>query len=196
MQIRTHVGISLDGFLATPDGMPTWDSLPAFDPGTHGYDTFMERCDAVVMGRTSFDQGFEDWSKAWPWPDMQVLVLTSRPLAANVPEGVHASPGGPGGAVQQLRDAGVTRDVQVLGGARAIQSFLDAGLLDGLGIVVLPLVLGSGIPLFPIEPTAFSREAWDARQAATTETPKPPLLRLEEHDAYADGSMHLVYAPA
>jgi dihydrofolate reductase len=89
MLIRTHVGTSLDGFVATPDGLPAWDRVPTFVPGqSHGYPEIIEQCDAIAMGRTSFDQGFEDWLGNWPWPNKQVYVLSSRALPANVPAGV------------------------------------------------------------------------------------------------------------
>jgi hypothetical protein len=61
MLIRTHIGVSLDGFVATPDGLPAWDTMPTFGPGSHGTAELMQECDAVVTGRTSFDQGFQDW---------------------------------------------------------------------------------------------------------------------------------------
>ena len=42
MLIRTHIGVSLDGFVATPDGLPAWDAIPTFGPGSHGTAEFME----------------------------------------------------------------------------------------------------------------------------------------------------------
>ena len=48
MLIRTHVGRSLDGLVATPDGLPAWDALPSFDPGTHGGGEVLEQCAAMV----------------------------------------------------------------------------------------------------------------------------------------------------
>jgi hypothetical protein len=70
MLIRTHIGVSLDGFVATPDGLPAWDAIPTFGPGSHGYTEFTEQCDAVVMSRTSFDQGLEGWlASGWPYSD-------------------------------------------------------------------------------------------------------------------------------
>ena len=196
MLIRTHLGVSLDGFVATPDGLPAWDAIPAFGPGTHGHAELMAECGAVVVGRTSFDQGFEDWLPNWPWPDKQVYVLTSRPLPRNVPAGVVASTGGPVGLVGQLRTAGLTRDAQVLGGPRTVQALLEVGAIDRLGLVVLPVLLGTGIPLFPIEITTFSRDAWMASQAAPSGAASRPLLRLDRQRAFPDGAVELVYAPA
>ena len=194
MLIRTHIGVSLDGFVATPDGLPTWDAIPTFGPGSHGIAEFMEQCDAVVMGRSSFDQGFQDWLPNWPWPDKQVYVLTSRPLPANAPAaGVIASKGGPAGLVKQLREARLARDVQLLGGPRIIQAFLELGALDRLEMVVLPVLLGKGIPLFAIEIATFSSEAWAASQASPSGAASRPLLRLDRHRAFPDGAVELVY---
>jgi dihydrofolate reductase len=194
MLIRTHVGTSLDGFVATPDGLPAWEAVPTFVPGqSHGYPEIIEQCDAIAMGRTSFEQGFEDWLANWPWPDKQVYVLTSRALPANVPAGVTASKGGPAGLVEQLRDAGLGRDVQLLGGPRTIQAFLELGAIDRLGMVVLPVLLGNGIPLFAIETTTFSSDAWAARKASPSEAAQRSPLRLDRHRAFSDGAVELVY---
>lgn len=103
MLIRTHVGVSLDGFLATPDGFPAWEALPEFDPEKFGVAEVSEQCHAIVMGRTSFDQGFEHWLADWPYRGKQVYVLTSRPLPERAPEmGVIASSRGPAGDERPL----------------------------------------------------------------------------------------------
>jgi dihydrofolate reductase len=148
------------------------------------------------MGRTTFDQGFPDWSANWPWPDKQFYVLTSRPLPANVPSGVIAAQGGPAGLLKQLRDAGLARDVHLHGGSRTIQALLSLGAIDRLGIVVLPVLLGKGIPLFPIEITTFSSEAWAASQAAPSGAAARSLLRLDRQRTFPDGAVELIYAPA
>jgi dihydrofolate reductase len=191
MLIRSHIGFSLDGFVATAEGLPAWDAMPSFGPGSHGTDELAEQTDAVVIGRTSFDQGFGDWLPNWPWPGKRVYVLTSRPLPAKATEmGIVASEGGPAGLVRQLRDAGLSGDVHVLGGSRTIQALLAIGALDQLGMVVLPVLLGKGIPLFPIEPTTFSRDVWAAAPSATAAGPR---FRLERHRAFPDGAIELVY---
>lgn len=196
MLIRTHVGVSLDGFAATPDGLPTWDAMPTFGPGSHGNDEFSEQCDAVVIGRATFDQGFEEghWLPNWPYAGKQVYVLTTRPLPAKAIEmGIVASRGGPAGLVEQLRGAGLAGDVHVLGGPRTIQAFLELGALDRLGMVVLPVLLGKGIPLFPLEIASFSREVWEASLAAPNEAASRSPLRLEGHRVFPDGAVELVY---
>jgi dihydrofolate reductase len=148
MQIHTHVGISLDGFLATPDGLPAWEAIPTFGPGSYGIAEFMEQCDAVVMGRTSFDQGIQEWLTHWPYAGKQVYVLTSSPLPANAPASVIASKGGPAGLLAQLRDAGLPGPAQLLGGARIIQAFLELGAIDRLGVMRATCASGEGNSAF------------------------------------------------
>ena len=196
MLIRTHVGVSLDGFVATPDGLPAWDAMPTFGPGSHGNDEFTAQCDAVVIGGTTFAQGFEQWLPDWPYAGKQVYVLTTRPLPAKATEmGIVASQGGPAGLVEQLRGADLAGDVHVLGGSRTIQAFLNIGALDRLGMVVLPVLLGKGIPLFPLEIATFSREAWAASLAAPSQAAPRWRLRLEGQRVFPDGAVELDYRP-
>jgi dihydrofolate reductase len=171
--------------------------MPTFGPGSHGTGEFTAQCEAVVIGGTTFEQGFEDWLTDWPYKGKQVYVLTSRPLPPKASAlGIIASQGGPAGLLEQLRGAGLERDVHILGGARTIQSFLDLGAIDRLGMVVLPVLLGKGIPLFSIEITTFSQEAWAAWRAAPTEVAPRSRFRLDRQRAFPDGALELVYAPA
>jgi dihydrofolate reductase len=88
MLIRSRMGISADGFVATPDGLPTLHVEPSFVPGvSHGFPEFIENCDAVVMGRTTFLPALGGLP-GWPWPGLQVYVLTSSPLPDTAPEDV------------------------------------------------------------------------------------------------------------
>lgn len=194
MRLRTHVGVSLDGFITSYEGLPAWDAMPNFGPESYGVQEFTDQCDAIIVGRTNFDQGFEFWMAGWPWPGKPVYVLTSRPLPEKASEmRVIASTGGPERLVEQIRQAGLKRDVHVHGGSRTIQAFLEIGALDELGIVVLPVLLGKGIPLFAIEPVAFSPEAWAASLASPQEPGPRPRFQLDRHRAFPDGAIELVY---
>lgn len=177
MLIRLRTGVSLDGFMATPDGMPALDAMPDFTPGqSYGTHEFLAQCAAVVVGRTTFDFGHGYWSEQgiWPWDGYQVFVLTSRPLPAKLPAGVVASQGGPAGLVAQLRSAGLPGDVHLLGGAQTLKAFHQLGAIDRLEVLLLPILLGDGIPLFPLS---------TARQP----------LRLEGQQTFPDGTVNLIY---
>jgi dihydrofolate reductase len=47
-------------------------------------------------------------------------------------------------ALQQARAAAGDKDIQIAGGAQAVQQYLRAGLLDELYLHIVPVILGDG----------------------------------------------------
>jgi dihydrofolate reductase len=133
------LAVSLDGFIARPDGGLDW--LTPFQ-GEHGYTAFFATVDTLLVGRATWEvvAGFP----AWPWDGKRVAVLTHRPLPAR--HGEVALSGTPAEVVAVLAEAGA-RAIYVDGGA-VVSQFLAAGLLDELTLNLVPVVLGEGIPLF------------------------------------------------
>src|SRR6185436_19716971 len=84
---------------------------------------------------------------AWPYGEKPVFVLSTRPLAST-PSGavVERMSGDPAEIVLQLEARGI-RHAYVDGGI-TIQRFLQAGLIQRLIITRVPVLIGSGIPLF------------------------------------------------
>jgi dihydrofolate reductase len=120
------------------------DFLPA-EPEPHGYDEFMASVDALVIGRNTFEivLGFGGWA----YGTKPVFVLSTRPLPP-VPEGaiVERMSGEPAAILAELEARGIGH-VYVDGGI-TIQRFLQAGLIQRLIITRVPVLIGSGIPLF------------------------------------------------
>ena len=147
MQIRTHMGVSVDGFVASPDGRPALLSMPDFVPGvSHGHPEFIADCRAVLMGRATFDPAVN--APSWPWPDLTVYLLTSQALPSGLP-GTIVSASSASRLLERMRRDGVAGDVHLVGGPRTIQAFREIGALDRLEVVVLPILLGDGVPLSP-----------------------------------------------
>jgi len=140
MQVAAFIAISLDGFIARPDGGLDW--LDPFHDEEHGYGAFFAGVDAVVIGRGTYDTvlGFP----AWPYGEKRVIVCTHRPGRSVHGEELWAGP--PRALADRLEGEGVRR-IYVDGGA-LIRGFLQERLVDELTINVIPLVLGSGRPLF------------------------------------------------
>jgi dihydrofolate reductase len=175
MQIKTHIGVSVDGFISSADGLPAILAMPGFESGvSHGLPEFIAGCSAVVMGRTTFVPALG--SPHWPWPDLQVFVLTTRPLPEGTPDHV-VSAGDPSTLLELMQAANLPGDVHLVGGQQTIQAFRDIGALASLGIVLLPILLGDGVRLTP-----------------PGSGPQP--LRLESSRPFPDGSVEHVYVPA
>jgi dihydrofolate reductase len=112
----------------------------------------------------------------WPWPDLQVYVLTSGPLPPKTPADVIVASVGPAALVERLRSRGSDGDVHLVGGPRTIRAFHELGALDRVEVVVLPILLGDGTPLSPAG------------------SPPVPLRLLRGDRTFPDGATELVYA--
>jgi dihydrofolate reductase len=144
MKASVFIATSLDGFIARPDGGLDW--LPGDDVEEHGYTEFIATVDAIVFGRKTFETVLTFGS--WPYGTKQVIVLSSRPSQVVVPEGAlcDAMSGTPEEIVKRLADRGLTH--LYIDGGVTIQRFLEAGLIQRMIITRIPVLLGSGIPLF------------------------------------------------
>jgi dihydrofolate reductase len=172
MEIRTRMCISADGCVTTPDGWPVQLADPAFAAGeSYGFPEFQESCDAVLMGRTTFEPALG--ADRWPWPDLDVFVLaSSRP--SGTPDDV-VTESDPARLLELVRTANRGGDVHLVGGPRTIETFRALGALDKLGLIVVPLLVGDGMRLTPpLDP----------------ETP----LTLESERALSSGAVEIVYA--
>jgi dihydrofolate reductase len=172
MQIRTRMCISADGYVTTPDGWPVQLADPASVAGeSYGFPEFQETCDAVLMGRTTFEPALK--ADRWPWPELEVFVLGShRP--SDTPDHVVVD-GDPSRLLEKVREANRGGDVHLVGGPRTIETFRTLGALDRLGLILLPLLIGEGMRLTPSLST-------DAR------------LTLESEQALPGGALEIVYA--
>jgi dihydrofolate reductase len=138
------VGVSLDGFIARPDGGLDW--LPEGGGEPHGYDELIASVDAIVIGRRTFETVLS--LGPWPYGDKRVVVLSSRPVDLSAVEGgvVEHMSGPPADIVSRLAATGA-HHLYVDGGI-TIQGFLRAGLIQRLIITRVPVLIGEGIPLF------------------------------------------------
>jgi dihydrofolate reductase len=163
------IATSLDGFIASPDGGLGW--LRPFEHEDHGYAAFFAGVDALVIGRGTYDTvlGFSEW----PYGNKRLIVFTSRP--GDPRHGEELWRGTPRALVDRLEREGVRR-VYLDGGA-LIRSFLRENLVDELTINTIPIVLGSGIPLF------------------ASGLPEMPL-RTEESKTYPSGLVQTRYRRA
>lgn len=143
LKTSVFVGMSVDGFIARPNGALDW--LPD-NVEEHGYEAFMASVDVLVIGRNTYDVilGFG----TWPYGARPVFVLTHRPLPSPLPAGAQVETiAAPPSEVVATLEARGFRHAYVDGGI-VVQQFLRAGLIHSLTITRIPRLIGSGIPLF------------------------------------------------
>lgn len=149
--VTTHVfiAVSLDGYIARQDGDIDW-LLKRDDPTEdHGYAAFIADKDWIIMGRGSYEKvlTFDEW----PY-DRPVLVLSRQLTDTPVPEAlkgkVQFSCFTPREALAHLKEKNVHR--VYIDGGQLIQSFLREGLVADIVVTIVPVLLGSGKPLFGV----------------------------------------------
>jgi len=152
-RLFAHISVSLDGFINDRAGELAWWS--ADEVFNRYIDRMLTSIDGMILGRTAFDALAQFWPTAGPEPsvtqrhrmhELPKYVLSHTPLDATW-HNSHWLGADPAAAIRTLlRDS--PHDLAVFAGASAIQSTFTHGLLDELCLVVHPVLLGSGTPLF------------------------------------------------
>ena len=147
MKASVFIATSLDGFIARENGDIDWlmgDEEESEED--YGFEEFMDTVDYLVMGRNTFEKvlSFDEWL----YGDTPVVVLTHR--EPEIPErltgSVEVMSGSPGEIVHRLSARGAEH--LYIDGGKTIQGFLRAGLIQRLTISTIPVLIGTGIPLF------------------------------------------------
>jgi dihydrofolate reductase len=141
-RLRYQVAASLDGFIAGPNGEYDWIVMdPAID-----FAALYKEFDTAVMGRKTYQMMTAQGGNG-AMPGLQVVVF-SRTLPAATHRGVRIYNDDPRDVVAALK-AKPGRDIWLFGGGSLFQSLLGAGLVDTVEVAVMPVLLGTGIPLLP-----------------------------------------------
>jgi dihydrofolate reductase len=165
-KVRYSVAMSLDGFIAGPNGEFDWIVMdPAIDFGA-----FFGTIDTVLMGRRTYELTLMQGPEG-AMPGMRRYVFSRTLRAADHPN-VTIVAHDAGGAVDALR-AEHGKDIWLMGGGVLFRSLLDAGVVDTVEVGVVPVLLGQGIPLLP------GASATTALELTKTETFPSGILRLK-----------------
>jgi dihydrofolate reductase len=137
------MAISLDGFIASPDGGVKW--LEPYDPYSVGFGEFLAGVGAIVMGRKSYEQmlGFGPW----PYAGKRTVVMTRGSPAITTPD-TETSTEPVGVLADRLARETTSGEVWIFGGGEVARAFMDADRCDTLELCIVPHVIGAGIPLF------------------------------------------------
>lgn len=143
--------MSLDGYIARPDGDLDWLTDPptgihhepvSSDRRALEWGTFLPSIDHIVMGRGTYEKVLT--FDHWPYPAQPVIVLSTT-LSGAVHPRITVT-GSVTETVTLLAERGAC-EVYVDGG-KVIQSFLARDLIDEITVAVAPVLIGGGIPLF------------------------------------------------
>ena len=158
-----YCAASLDGYIAEADDSLAWlldyegtfegDGVePSPRAGGGAYEQFYEGVGALVSGATTYEFVLDHLAEdgEWPYAGKRCWVLSSRDLP--VPPGEDVDVRIVNARVGDLYDEMITaagaRNLWIVGGGKVASQFADEGLLDEVVVTVVPVVLGTGKPLF------------------------------------------------
>jgi dihydrofolate reductase len=142
-KVVLSLGISLDGYIARPNGAVDF----LFMPKDYSMAPFFATVDTAIMGRKSLEAGLKMSGGKLPRTTMTMYVFSnSKPPGER--DGVVFVNESPAKFVSELRKR-EGKDIWLMGGGELARAFLKKDLVDRLYLGVVPTLLGEGIPLFP-----------------------------------------------
>lgn len=139
-RVRYGGAISLDGFIAGPNGEADWILMdPEID-----FAAMFAQYDTLLIGRKTFTQMVAA-GQAGSMPGIDVYVFSTSLRQADHPDVTIVSEGG-SALVKQLRGR-PGKDIALYGGGELFRSLLEAGQVDTVEVAVVPVLLGTGVPL-------------------------------------------------
>ena len=149
-KVILFIAETLDGFIAETDGNIDFLIDSDFTSGEttdREYERLTKHIDTVVMGRKTYEQVANKLSpNNYPYDSFENYILTTHPTESlgninfirdNVVD-----------LVEMLKGQPSKKDIWIIGGSSIIAPLVNSNLIDSYQIGIVPIVLGSGIPLF------------------------------------------------
>lgn len=148
-KVIVYIGISLDGYIAKEDGDVSWmhSQDPTNDLTPTTYETFIQTVDTVIMGYRTYQQITSELSpNQWVYEGLHTYVLTHRKLKNN--KDINFTDISLHSLISSLKQT-YGKHIWLCGKANIVHQALQTNIIDELHIAILPIILGSGIALFP-----------------------------------------------
>jgi dihydrofolate reductase len=157
--ITTFTHVSLDGFFAGPKGEIDWFHAIEHDPDYDAYTHAQSSSgDTLLFGHTTYDM----MKAFWPTPEAETTDPQMAKVMRNSPKvvvskklkSVSDEPNRTNVRViheidrEEILDVKGQTGITILGSGTIVQQLSNLGLLDEYRLIVVPVILGAGKPLF------------------------------------------------
>ena len=141
-RLRYQVAVSLDGFIAGPNGEYDW----LLSDSSIDFKALFKEFDTAVMGRKTYEE-MKAQGGDGTLTGLDVVVF-SKSLPSKTAKGIRVTKEDASEVVAALKKQ-PGRDIWLFGGGVLFRSLLDAGLVDTVEVALMPVLVGSGVPLLP-----------------------------------------------
>jgi dihydrofolate reductase len=143
-KVILYISMSLDGFIAKPNGDLSFLSVVEQEGQDYGYADFLRTVDTVIIGRKSYDKVI---SMGYDYPvsyrNVYIITRTKRPDNGQL----KYFTGSLRTLITDLKK-NYGKNIYCDGGSEIVNELLKDNLIDEFYISVIPVILGEGIPLF------------------------------------------------
>lgn len=142
-KVSIYIAISIDGYIARKDGGLDWlDRVGGFDED-YGFKKLLDSIDALIIGRKTYEVATTVQD---PYPGKRVVVLSNS--LNFVRNDMELYRGNLDDLLIKLHKDGI-KHIWIDGGM-TISQFLSSQMVDTMTLSIIPVILGSGIPLFNV----------------------------------------------
>lgn len=143
-RVILYIAISLDGYIAAPDGGVGWLDGFEIEGEDYGYQDFFDSLGSLIIGGKTYRQvlGFGEW----PYHGVTTYVITRQESIDKPDESVIPYSGDISDLMEEISQNS-NKDIWLVGGGEVNAAFLRQSLIDEYIISVMPVLLGDGIPL-------------------------------------------------
>lgn len=150
-KIKLYIAVSLDGYIATPDGGVEWlNQFQISKNEDYGYKEIYQSIDTILMGGRTY-RDIVGFGCEWPYKDKTTYIVSRNNINLTPSEQVYFITDHVTGNVEKLKES-TGKDIWLVGGGELVSMLLDANLIDKMHLCYLPIVLGQGVSLFPNKP--------------------------------------------
>lgn len=146
-KIRLYIAVSIDGYIAGPDGELDWLSdYPITPELNYGYKDFFESIDTVIMGGRTY-RDILNMGVIYPYKDKTSYIITRNAFKSSKEDIIYITNNIEDNISELKKREG--KDIWLVGGGEIVSLFLNQNWIDEMIITYIPILLGEGIRLFP-----------------------------------------------
>ena len=157
-RLRLQIQITVDGFVAGPDGQLDWMTFDMDDKLLSFINHLTDTSDTILLGRKMTDGFVKYWEHVITQPNSPEYsfgqkmvripkIVFSKNVTKVAGQNVRVESGPIVDAVKRLKSQ-TGRDIIVYGGATFVSSLIENGLIDQLNLFVNPVAIGAGMRVF------------------------------------------------